>query len=169
MTPETLFALADARGLTYERMASSTKPQWPLEDIALAMADMYPVNERARCYAAWAWRWSRDKEQYQELWAGLVIATAERSLRERWPRKICGEYYIEKLVDLAILEEHFWWLLRAKDLYAGMLGVDQMIWERRYSRRYEAVRQQIEAWVGQVRSHMIARMRGEDQTAVACA
>src|SRR5687767_12083382 len=116
MTPEMLFKLADARGISYQRVSASSKPQWPVEAVALAMRDIWPINERERCYSAFAWRWSHDQAQYSVLWASLLIAAAERALAERWPRRICGELYIEKLVDLALLEEHHWWLLRKHDL-----------------------------------------------------
>jgi hypothetical protein len=182
MTPEMLFKLADARGISYQRVAASTKPQWPLEAVSLAMGDMWPINEREKYYSAFAWRWARDQRQYSIVWASLLIATAERALAEHWPRRICGELYIEKLVELALLEEHFWWLLRKHDLYAAMVGIEvsekdrlsgitpESIWDRRFSKRYESVRHQLEVWCGTVHSHMAARMReSENEESIACA
>lgn len=182
MTPETLFSLADVRGLSYQRIAPSTKPQWPMAEVALAMADMYPQSDRDKCYAAFAWRWTRDRNQYSVLWYRLLIATTERALRECWPRRISDQGYLEKLVDLALLEEHYWWVLRRHNLYAAMMRIEadekqkkdgvtaEDIWERRYSQKYEAVRYQLEVWCGTVHGHMAARMKDEpNEQSIACA
>jgi hypothetical protein len=162
VTPETLFTLADARGIQYGHVSHAGRAQWPIEDVALALADMYPRSERDRSFAAYSWRWRKDREQRPMLRFGLLVTTAERAYVEHWPQMISNEPYLERLVDMAILEEHYWFVLRTHQLYASMMQVDEDIWDRRMSRRYESIRHQIERWCSSVHHHMLARMRTDE-------
>lgn len=162
MTPETLFTLADARGIQYGHVSRATQQQWPIEDVALALADMYPRSERDWTFAAYSWRWRRDGEQRPMLRFGLLVTTAERAYAEHWPQLISQETYIERLVDMAMLEEHYWWIIRKTGLYAALMKVEDDVWQRRLSRRYESIRHQLECWCSSVHQHMAARMKADE-------
>lgn len=77
-------------------------PEWTPQDAAQACGGL----DRRR-YAAFAVRWAADRSLDSTLFGALMNESSAMAMRERWPsRTRCGKSYLEKLVQLAVFEEH---------------------------------------------------------------
>lgn len=186
MTPERLMSLASAKGLSFDHVPGGDRPEWTAQETALALGGL-PVDQRDACYAAYAYRWARDDSQRRPLlnhlhnavWGHRVAwghARDALSVVERWPEKIRNQPYMHRLVRLAVLEERYWFIVSQHRLWSALMtadgfeGMDEDLWDRRLSRKYEAVRHIIEDWCATTRHHMRARMRPDaDELSIACA
>lgn len=167
MTPERLMSLASAKGLSIDHIPGGGRPEWTAQETAMAIAGL-PADIRDACYAAYAYRWARDDSQHSVLYSKLSMAVwgASDSMasRERWPSRIREQKYMERLVRMAILEERCWFLINQYSLWPAILiddgfqHMDDELWERRLSRKYEAVRGIIESWCSTVHYHALARI-----------
>ncbi len=186
MTPERLMSLASAKGLAFDHIAGGGRPEWTAQETAMALSGL-PADRREACYAAYAYRWARDDGQQATLQRHLRNAVwghrrawghAEDALSyvERWPEQIRCQPYMDRLVRLAILEERFGHIVSTHRLWPGLFtadgftDMDDDLWSRRLSRKYEAVRHIIEDWCATTRYHMRARMGSvTNEVSTACA
>lgn len=98
---ERLMMLTAGRALQFDA-ARGGMPEWTPEDAAHACQGL----DRRR-YAAFAYRWASDISLQSSLFGCLMNEATTLAIRERWPNRTkCGKRYLEKLVRLAIFEEH---------------------------------------------------------------
>lgn len=168
MNPERLTSLIAARGLSMGHIRGGGRPEWTSQEAALALSGLEPSQLRLQCYAAFTYRWAGDDGQRSTLFGCLMLETMKIAQREKWPSRIREQRYVERIVRLAILEERFWWVINKHRLWPelmaddGFKDMDEELWTRRISRRYEAVRHVIETWCATAHYHMLGKIVGED-------
>lgn len=168
MTPERLTSLIAARGIHIGHIPGGGRPEWTAQEAAIALAGLEPADIRRRCYAAFTYRWAGDDSQRSTLYGCLMNQASTIALRENWPSRIREQLYLERLVRMAILEERFWWIMNKHQLWPAILrddgfrDIDDELWRRRFSRRYEALRHVLETWCSTAHHHMVAKIRGEN-------
>lgn len=167
MTPERLASLIAARGISGAHIRGGGRPEWTAQEAAMALGGMEPREERDRCYSAFVYRWAGDDSQHHALVGYLYDETDRLAMRERWPSRIREQRYLERLVRMAVLEERYWWLINQHRLWPDLMrqdgfnDMDEELWTRRLSRRYEAIRHIIETWCATAHYHMLSRIQGE--------
>ena len=175
MTPELLMSLCAAKGLSFDSIPGGGRPTWTASDAAIALAGL-PADIRTPCYAAFSYRWAGDETQRSVLFGCLMNASISVAMRECWPSRIREQRYLERLVRLAILEERYGFFIKRGNLWvelmerSGFRDIDEQLWERRLSRKYEAVRDVIDSWCGITGYHVSARInRHENKESMLCA
>jgi hypothetical protein len=191
MTPERLMTIAQARGMSMDAIPSGARPEFTVAEVGQALAGL-PVFDQERAYAAFAYRWAGDDSRRSVLYAHLTRAVylgyeenpryIPLAEREGWPKRIREQKYMDRLVCLAILEERYWFTIRMYSLWpalmadSGFKDMDDELWTRRISRKYEGVREILEGWCAKARSHAARKLRSaqsgsstnEETTACAC-
>jgi hypothetical protein len=167
VTPERLASLIAARGIAIGHIGGGGRPEWTSQDAAIALAAIDPPEIRRACFAAFTYRWAGADDQRSTLYGCLMNEAAKIAENEGWPSRIREQRYVERLVRMAILEERFWWIINKSQLWPhlmtqdGFKDMDQHLWERRLSRRYEAIRHVIETWCSIAHYHMLSRIKGD--------
>lgn len=100
ITPEAAIGLTAGRALSIDRIAGGGTPEWVAEDAAHAAKDL----ERRQWVAA-LYRYAGDDSVRPALFGCLMNAALELMEYERWPKRVMGEKYVERLVWLAIAED----------------------------------------------------------------
>lgn len=167
MTPERLASLIAAKGISVGHIRGGGRPEWTAAEAAMALGGMEPAEERAQCYAAFVHRWAGDDSQRHVLVGYLFVEADRMALRERWPSRVREQRYLERLCRMAVLEERHWWVINQHRLWPAILAddgfrdIDEDLWFRRLSRKYEAIRHVIESWCSTAHYHMLNRIQGE--------
>jgi len=167
VTPERLASLIAAKGISIGHIPGGGRPEWTAQEAAMAFAGMEPESERKRCYAAFVYRWAGDDSQRSTLYGCLMVEAMKIAEYERWPSRIREQRYLERLVRLAILEERHGWIIKQRMLWPDLLrqdgfaDMDMQLWERRLSRKYEAIRHVIETWCATAHYHVAHQIRSE--------
>lgn len=171
MTPERLASLIAARGISAGHVRGTGRPEWTAQEAAIALSGIEPEEMRRPCYAAFVYRWAGDDSQASTLYGCLMAEASRIASREKWPSRIREQKYLERLVRMAILEERLWWAINQHHMWPaimrddGFTDMDDELWARRLSRRYEAIRHVIETWCSTAHYHVLSRIRGEDDNA----
>jgi hypothetical protein len=190
MTPERLMTIAQARGMSMDCLPSGSRPEFTVAEVGQALAGL-PIVDQERAYAAFAYRWAGDDSSRSVLYSHLTRAVwlgyeeqpryVPLAAREGWPRLIREQKYMDRLVKLAILEERCWFTIRMYSLWpvlmadSGFTDMDDELWTRRLSRKYEGVRDILESWCSRARSHAARKLRpaqtdsDENEKTIACA
>lgn len=156
MNPERLMSLIAVRGVTIDHITGGGIPEWTPQDAALACQGL----DRRR-YAAFAYRWARDDSQRSTLYGSLMTYSIELAERERWPERTkAGARYLDRLVRLAIFEEHHW-IVGHAHLWPALIEVSDDVWTRELQRRYEGVRGILDGWCHDAHSHVMRRIRDD--------
>jgi len=114
------------------------------------------VSEPAYC--AIAWRWARDRAALVALTRHLRLATVRLAQLRGWPTRMRGLPYLDRLVWLALCEEHHWWAIRQTRAWPLLIGMDADLWEHRVAEKYNEVRRQLDSWCAEARACAVARL-----------
>jgi hypothetical protein len=140
--------------------ASSKKPEWTLAEAGVAchgLAEKY--------YLALRFSYALDDTALHRLrWLLMAYALREASLND-WPEKLptlAGTvHYLQRLVDMALLEERHPSRFRQKDakgkpiaLGRIIMNVDQNVWYRKMEPIYETIVSQYRTWLSIGAGHM---------------
>lgn len=124
-----------------------------VSELGLAMGGV-----RDPCYCAFAWRYARDERALIKLRRYLYDATLKTARRMKWPYKMRGDTYLDRLVWLALWDEHNWWWIRQGKAWARLIDMDDELWNHRVAEKYITVRDQLDRWCEEARR--VAHDRG---------
>jgi hypothetical protein len=175
MTPERLIAtFCEAHGIDPQGVSLATGEKWSASDAAIACSaylDRHgrPVRLSRSAESAFRFRWAGDRSSVVALRECAIDAARTMQKREHWPKKVPRlnpmkqkmepEDYIDDLVDLAILEEQYWWLLRQHGVWHIYMRVQPFVWRRTLCSKYEAIRQRMDDWCADARYHIRRKLR----------
>jgi hypothetical protein len=175
MTPERLIAtFCEAHGVDFQAVTLATGEKWSASDAAIACSaylDRHgrPVRLPRSSESAFRFRWAGDYSSTHTLRDCLISAARRMQRREHWPKQIPRlnpvtqkmeqADYIDDLVDLAILEDQYWWILRKHGLWHIYMRVQPFVWTRTLCSKYEAIRQRLDDWCGDARYHIRRKLR----------
>lgn len=175
MTPERLIAtFCAAHGGDFKSMSRATGERFTAADAAMACSAY--VNPRGSIVRltraaeyAFRYRWAGDHSCAAGLRECLLDSARSLHRREQWPKKIPrlnpdsgameAQPYLEDLVELAMLEEQCWWLLKKHGLWYVVMRVQPFVWRRTLSGRYEALRDRLDNWCSDARYHIRRKLR----------
>jgi hypothetical protein len=156
--PPSLLLRVHPTALDPQPLPSSNRVNAILHDLGIAMGGLHSPS-----YCAFAWRWARDDVARRYLRVYLLEEADRLQRREKWPKRMRGQLYLDKLVVLAIREEHEWFQMRARQAHAQLAGIEQDLWDHRLHRYYEGVRDILEQWCGRAYSHVARMMAVDDE------
>lgn len=173
MTPQRLILLCNAKGIDFRKVSEGTGERWSPDDAAMACASY--VRDGQTYYLdqcseyAFRYRWAGDDSVRSAVWSYLFMTAMEIKAHEGWPdtikrmdhktKQFKESKYLSDLVDLAVIEEHHWWVLGSLNLWSTWMGVYPAVWTKILSKRYEAIRFYLDMWCGNAHSHIARRLR----------
>jgi hypothetical protein len=175
MNPERVMSmLCQAKGVDMRGVSRATGERWTTDDAAMACSAYVDrrgnrvVLSEPAMFAA-RFRWAIDMSVKSTLWSYLFQEAIDLRDQEGWPKtikrldmatgKFNEERYLEDLVELALLEEHRWFLIKQADLYHQLMRVQPFFWSRKLSRRYEGIRLFLHRWCGDAYGHVARKLR----------
>lgn len=161
MTPERLISLISPSTLDPQNLILGGVPEWTAADAAIATAGLQRHHA-----AAFRYRWGRDETVRSVLWGALMSESSKMAVKESWPSEClrldgARRVFHKELVDMALLEEHYGFFMRSVRAQPALMEVNNRIWAKVLSPKYEAIRYCLDDWCERAHTHMKRKMRRE--------
>lgn len=152
MNPSKLITLSNARGCNLSGMPRGGSPTFTIAEIGQACAGLGEPYLSAIFYR----NTGGNRYYYRlkhELWSRLLNWVD----RERYPRKVAGEKWTERLVCMVLEEEIS---PRINDMARAMvMQVSDRTWRRRFDKPHKYLAGLLDVWVGEADRHVRRKLR----------